>query len=443
AAHLRLGVDGKILTPMPQTSQASQTLWSATAPPDVHREALRGGMRAEVTVVGAGYTGLSAALHLSEAGRAVVVLDSEPVGECASGRNGGQVIPGLKYDPDTLEHMFGGRVGEKLVATVAGGPDLVFDLIRRLGIDCEPIRNGWLQLATSESTLGPLAERVRQWRDRGAAVDLIDPAQTARLTGSQRYCGGLLDRRGGTVQPLRYVRGLAAAVERAGGRVFTGSAAVRLSRAGAEWQVSTAHGNVTSRHVVLATNAYSDGLVDALRRTFVAVPSLQAATAPLSEEQLRTILPERQSVSDTWRLLRYFRVDGSGRLVMGSRGAFGRTSPADAAKPQHRAVREIYPQLAGVPFDYHWSGWVAITRDHLPHLHEVSPGVVAGLGYNGRGVAMATTMGKLLARHVLGEPAAELGFPVTPIRPLCLHALSRWGAAAAIQYLRLRDAFER
>jgi glycine/D-amino acid oxidase-like deaminating enzyme len=106
-------------------------------------------------------------------------------------------------------------------------------------------------------------------------------------------------------------------------------------------------------------------------------------------------------------------------------------------------VREIYPQLAGVPFDYHWSGWVAMTPDHLPHLHEVAPGIIAGLGYNGRGVAMATTMGALLAKYVLGTPAAELGFPVSPIRPIALHALSRWGAAAAIQYLRLLDAFGR
>jgi glycine/D-amino acid oxidase-like deaminating enzyme len=409
----------------------------------VEREPLRGAIRAEVAVIGAGYTGLSTALHLSEAGRAVVVLDANDIGDAASGRNGGQVIPGLKYDPDALEKMFGAVMGPKLVATVAGGPDLVFDLIRRHGVDCEPIRNGWLQLATSESALQPLMTRVGQWRDRGAAVAFIGQAETARLTGSQRYCGGLLDRRGGTVHPLRYVRGLASAAELAGARLYTRSPAIRLSRAGREWQLSTAAGSVTSPHVVLATNAYSDEFAGALKRTFVAVPSLQVATAPLSQDQLRGILPERQSVSDTWRLLRYFRLDGSGRLVMGSRGVFGRTPLVKAAKPHYRAVREIYPQLAGVPFDYHWSGLVAMTPDHLPHLHEVAPGIVAGLGYNGRGVAMATTMGALLAKHVMGHPAAELGFPVTPIRPIMLHALSRWGAATVIQYLRLLDAYGR
>ncbi|MDP9014964.1 MAG: FAD-binding oxidoreductase [Pseudomonadota bacterium] len=420
--------------------ETTQTLWFATAGPGVERQPLRAAIRAEVVIIGAGYTGLSAAVHLSEAGRAVVVLDGNDVGDGASGRNGGQVIPGLKYDPDTLEKLFGEQLGAKLVATVGGGPDLVFDLIRRFELDCQPIRNGWLQLATSHATLQPLVARVAQWRARGAAIDVLDRAETVRLTGSQRYCGGLLDRRGGTVHPLAYVRGLAAAAQRAGAVIHTRSAAVRLTRIAHEWQVSTAEGSVTAPHVVLATNAYSDDFAGALKRTFVAVPSLQVATAPLSPEQLRGILPERQAVSDTWRLLRYFRLDAAGRFVLGSRGAFGRKSLIEAAKPQYRAVREIYPQLAGVPFEHHWSGWVAVTPDHLPHLHEVAPGIVAGLGYNGRGVAMATTMGALLAKHVLGYPAAELGFPVTPIRPLMLHALSRWGAAAAIQYLRLLDA---
>src|ERR1700675_3057625 len=130
-----------------------ESLWSATAAPLAPFPALRDAVRAQVAVVGAGYTGLSAALHLGEAGRDVVVLDAMDVGDGASGRNGGQVIPGLKYDPDALEDMFGAQLGPKLVATVAGGPDLVFDLIRRHGIECQPIRNGWLQLATSEATL--------------------------------------------------------------------------------------------------------------------------------------------------------------------------------------------------------------------------------------------------------------------------------------------------
>ena len=420
-----------------------KSLWSATTAPLESLPTLRVALRAQVVVIGAGYTGLSAGLHLGEAGRDVVVLDAMDVGDGASGRNGGQVIPGLKYDPDTLEDMYGGVQGAKLVATVGAGPDLVFELIRRHRIDCDAVRSGWLQLATSESALGPIGTRVRQWQARGAAVELLGQAEVARLTGSQRYHGGLIDRRGGTVQPLAYARGLARAAQRAGARLFTHSAATQLERSAGEWRIRTDGGSVTCRQVVFATNAYSDQFVEPLQRTVVAVPSLQVATAPLPPDLRRSILPEGQSVSDTWRLLRYFRLDAHGRLIMGSRGVFGDVPPARAARLHYRAVQEIYPQLSAIPFEYHWSGFVAMTPDHLPHLHDVAPGIVAGLGYNGRGVAMATVMGTLLARRLLGEAAQDLGFPVTPVRPIRLHRFSRFGAAAAIQYLRALDAVAR
>lgn len=419
------------------------SLWSATAPPIEPIPPLRDTVRTQVAVIGAGYTGLSAALHLGEAGRDVVVLDAMDLGDGASGRNGGQVIPGLKFDPDTLEDLYGSGLGAKLVATVAAGPDLVFELIRRHGIACEAVRSGWLQLATSESALGPIGTRVRQWQARGAAVEMLTRAEVAHLTGTQRYYGGLFDRRGGTVQPLAYVRGLARAAQRAGVRLFAHSAATRLERHGGEWRIHTRDGSVSCRQVIFATNAYSDPFVDPLQRTIVAVPSLQVATAPLPPELRRSILPEGQSVSDTWRLLRYFRLDAQGHLIMGSRGVFGDVPPAQAARLHYRAVREIYPQLAGISFHYHWAGFVAMTPDHLPHLHEVAPGIVAGLGYNGRGVAMATTMGTLLARRLLGEDAEDLGFPVTPVRPMLLHRFSRFGAGAAIQYLRALDGVAR
>jgi glycine/D-amino acid oxidase-like deaminating enzyme len=253
----------------------------------------------------------------------------------------------------------------------------------------------------------------------------------------------LIDRRGGTVQPLAYARGLARAAQRAGVRLFTQSAATRIERAAGEWRIHTAGGSVECRQVVVATNAYSDRVADPLQRTVVAVPSLQVATAPLPPDLRRSILPEGQSVSDTWRLLRYFRLDAQGRLIMGSRGVFGDVPPGRAARLHYRAVREIYPQLSGISFDYHWSGFVAMTPDHLPHLHELAPGIVAGLGYNGRGVAMATTMGVLLARRLLGEDVEDLGFPVTPVRPMSLHRFSRFGARAAIQYLRALDGLAR
>jgi glycine/D-amino acid oxidase-like deaminating enzyme len=410
-----------------------QSLWGATATPALTLPELKGSARSQVAIIGAGYTGLSAALHLCEAGVDVVVLDAAELGEGGSGLNGGQVIPGVKHDPDTLEQMFGAGPGAQLVETVASGPELVFGLIQKYQIDCEATRNGWIQPATSEAALAAIHTRVEQWRRRGAPVELLDRAQVARLIGSERYCGGWLDHRGGTVQPRSLLLGLARAV----GRIFTRSAAIKLEQSGGQWRIETLRGQVLAPAAIVATDAYSGELLDAVQRTVVPVPSFQVATEPLAPTLRQSILPQRQGASDTWHLLRYFRLSGDGRLVMGSRGFFGSTPAATAARHHYRAVQEIFPQLQGVRYDYHWGGLVAMTGDHLPHLHELAPGMLAGLGYNGRGVAMAIVMGRLLARRVLGVSAEELGFPVTPVRPLPLHRFSQIGVRLAIEYLQL------
>ena len=420
-----------------------QSLWGATATPASTLPELKGSTRSQVVIIGAGYTGLSAALHLCESGIDVVVVDAAELGEGASGLNGGQVIAGVKHDPDTLEQMFGARRGAQLVATVASAPDLVFGLISKYQIDCEATRNGWIQPATSESALAAIDVRVAQWRRRGAPVELLDRAHVSRLIGSQRYCGGWLDRRGGTVQPRSLLLGLARVVGRLGGRIFTRSAAIALKRTDGHWRVDTARGQVTAATVVVATNAYSGTLLDAVRRSVIAVPSFQVATEPLPAALRHSILPQGQAASDTWHLLRYFRLSADGRLVMGSRGLFGSTPVTIAARHHYRAVQEIFPQLRGVRYEYHWGGMVAMTSDHLPHLHELAPGLHAGLGYNGRGVAMAIVMGQLLARRILGVPAAELGFPTTPVRPIPLHRFSPIGVRLAIEYLQLLAALAR
>lgn len=420
-----------------------RSLWSATAAPGPLLQQLAGEVRSHVAVIGGGYTGLSAALHLCLAGRDTVLLEAVEVGDRASGLNGGQVVPGVKHDPEILEDMFGPVIGSRLVNTVASGADVVFDLIQKHRIACEASRTGWIQPATSSAALEAIAARVAQWRRRGADVELLSARETERLTGSQRYSGGWIDRRGGTVQPLSYVRGLAHAARNAGARIFSRSPASGLERTADGWRVQTPRGSVASSIVILATDAYTDGLVDPLRRTLIPVPSFQVATEPIPAELRRTILPQGQSASDTGHLLRYFRLDAAGRLVMGSRGTFADVPVAVAARHHYRAVREIYPQLEGIRYEYHWGGLVGMTRDHLPHLHEVAPGLLAGVGYNGRGVAMATVMGRILAHWAAGTPASELDFPVTPMAPIPLHRFNQIGARVAIQCLRTLDGLSR
>ncbi|HVS76204.1 MAG TPA: FAD-binding oxidoreductase, partial [Steroidobacteraceae bacterium] len=180
------------------TPSATGSLWSATCAPMEPLPRLRAGTRAELAVVGAGYTGLSAALHAAEAGCDVVVLEARELGEGGSGLNGGQVIAGLKHDPDLLAARYGERIGSQLTARSAEAPDLVFDLIRRHSIACDAVRAGWMQLAVSEAHLPMLQRRAEQWRRRGADVAVLSDREATRLTGSPRYCGGWIDRRGGT-----------------------------------------------------------------------------------------------------------------------------------------------------------------------------------------------------------------------------------------------------
>ncbi len=418
------------------------SLWEATATPARDRPALAGTQRAHVAVIGAGYTGLSAALHLAEAGIDVAVIDAHEPGWGASGRNGGQVIAGLKYDPDRLEKQFG-KSGAALVQAVGAAPDLVFDLIRRYAIACDPVRNGWLQLAVTERTCRQVASRARQWQARGAPVRVLTGAEAASLSGSAVYVGGLLDSRGGTVQPLSYARGLAEAAEDMGARIFHASPCTRLSRAHYGWFVETPAGSLAARTVILATNAYSGPIWPELRRSVVPVPSFQIASDPLPPSLRQVILPQGQSVSDTRRLLRYFRLDDEGRLLMGARGSFGQATPEQAMRRHLEAVREIFPAAADLAFPYRWGGQVAMTADHLPHLHELAPGLLAGLGYNGRGVAMATMIGRMLAAWAGGTPVQALPYPVTAIKPIDLHDFAEFGARLAVQYMRLRDAMDR
>ena len=426
-------------------SVASTTgsLWMSSCAPLAPLPQLGTEARAEIAVIGAGYTGLSAALHAASAGRDVLVLEAGEIGEGGSGLNGGQVIAGLKHDPDALERLYGEQAGAQLAACAGSAPDLVFDLIKQYGIECDAVRTGWLQLAVSETQLPGLERRAAQWRSRGADVAVLSARDAAELTGTARYCGGWIDRRGGTVQPLAYLRGLTRACQGHGVRLFARSPARRLARQGGIWRIDTERGAVAAQTVIVATDAYTDRVFDQLRRTVVAVPSIQVASAPLPTELRTRILPHGQSVSDTQRILRYFRLDASGRFVLGTRGAYT-DIPSPANTPTHeRALRELYPELAGVPIEYRWGGFVAMTRDGIPHLHEPEPGLLAGLGYNGRGVAMATTLGRVLARRARGEPAESLGFPLTPVRPIRLHGFSRMAARAAIRYLQTRDALDR
>ncbi|QDL94274.1 FAD-binding oxidoreductase (plasmid) [Paroceanicella profunda] len=419
----------------------SRSLWTDTATPRPETPPFTGPDETDVAIVGGGFTGLSAALHLAEAGRAVTLLDSHHPGWGASGRNGGQVIAGLKEDPEVVLRRFGAALGGRLNRLSGEAPGLVFDLCARFGIDCGASRTGWIQPAQDAAARKVQEARVRQWQPWSEEISLLSARETADLLGAEGYHSGLIDRRSGAVQPLSYAFGLARAALSLGAVLHGSTEVTGLARDGAGWRVTTARGVLKARCVILATNGYSGPVQDRLRRSVVPVVSTQIATHPLPANLRGNILPEGQVVSDLYRLLVYYRLDAQNRFVIGGRGAYSEAQMPGRLETLKRKAVALYPQLAGLDWPYHWGGYVAMTRDHLPHLHEIEPGLHAGLGYNGRGVAMATAMGRELARRVSGTPANALDVPTTAVTPIPFHMLRKPIVTALATWYALRDRF--
>ncbi|MGE0750295.1 MAG: NAD(P)/FAD-dependent oxidoreductase [Variibacter sp.] len=413
-------------------------LWTATArEPAPVSDAFAAGLAVDLVVVGGGFTGVSAALSAAERGKSVALLEARRIGWGASGRNGGQVIPGLKLDPSEMRAAYGEERGRRLADEVGSAANVVFDLIERYGIDCEARRNGWIQAAHAEPALKRVQKRCDEWAAHGAPVERLDRAAVARLTGTDTYLGGWIDRRAGTVQPLSYVRGLARAAQRAGAKLHEGVTATGLRRDGAGWKVSTSTGSITAKSVIAGQDGYADGLVRGLARTLICVQSAQVATEPLSPEFAARIMPGGICTSETRRLAFYFCQSPDGRLIFGGRGAIGDAQNPAFFEALIGAMHRTFPDTKAVAIQHRWSGQIALTLDGLPHIHEPEPGLLIGLGYNGRGVAMATLMGRWLAAKVLDGVAPPL--PVTPIAPMPFHQLRTPVIHLGIAWAWLRD----
>jgi glycine/D-amino acid oxidase-like deaminating enzyme len=398
----------------------------------------------DVAVVGGGFMGLSTALHAARRGLSVRVIEAGAIGEGASGLNGGQVIPGLKYDPDWLLETFGEQRGEAMISFGASTADAVFDLIAREGLDVPHVRSGWIQAAHTEAALAAIRSRDRAWQSRGADVEILSADRIADLTGARGYLGGWLDRRAGVIDPLSFVTELARIAQAAGVGISERVRATSLHRSDGIWSVGTDRGETfKARFVVLAANAYTDGLLPGLARTLVPLHSFQIATAPLPPSLQDVILPQQQAVSDSRRILVYYRKTADGRLVLGGRGRMALPSSEGDWKHLQRAMLRLYPQLAGIGIEKRWFGRVAMTPDHLPHIHEPEPGLMTVVRCQGRGIGMMTAMGQRFADYIATGDRDVLPFPVTTISPIPFHRFRQVGIAATIAWYRMLDAFER
>jgi glycine/D-amino acid oxidase-like deaminating enzyme len=422
------------------------SLWVAVTPPGPDLPELAGTAEADVIVIGGGFTGLSTALHLREAGTDVAIVEAIEPGWGASGRNNGQVIPTLsRPDPDDIVARHG-AAGERFVALLRDSAAVLFDIARRYQIAAEQEQAGWVQPVHSPGRMAIAERRVRQWSKFGAPVALLSREQTRQMLGSDAWFGGFWNRSGGHINPLALSRGLARAVLDRGGRIYARSPAIGFERSNGRWLVRTEKGEISGRALVVATNAYtgefSKSLLPAMAHEVMPVLSWQMATQPLSEAARETIIPGRQAMSDTHGELYFARYDARNRLVTGGAVIGPGNKPERLKAIVAERLQRLWPQIGRVEFDYVWNGYVGMTTDFLPRIHRLGPDAYGWTGCNGRAVALSIALGDELSKAVRGLPDGDLALPFSDPVPIPAHGLLRRLAPLMLMVYRRRDARE-
>lgn len=375
--------------------------YAATASAPGPYAPLRGQVRADVCVVGGGYTGLSAALHLAQAGLRVVLVEAQRVGFGASGRNGGQVGSGQRLEQDALERMVGAADARALWDLAEDAKALIHDLCAAHGIDAAyrpgVIHADWQARDVPHSHA--YADKLN--RDYGyEQIQPLDRAAIQALVGSSAYQGGTIDWGAGHLHPLRLAFGMAEAAAQAGAVIHDLSPVHHIQH-GATPVVQTDKGRVLADHVILATNGYGTGLDRKLAARVMPINNFIAATAPLADPA--AILSRDVAVADSKFVINYFRLSHDNRLLFGGGESYGYRFPADIAATVRKPMAQVFPQLAGVAIDYAWGGTLAITMNRLPHVARVAPNVLSAAGYSGHGVALSVLAGKLMAAATRGQ----------------------------------------
>ena len=376
--------------------------YAATAPAGGRRPALAGREKADVCIVGAGFTGVSAALHLAERGYSVVVLEAARTGWGASGRNGGQVGSGLRESMDALERSLGPERSGTLWALCEEAKAVIAERIGRHGIQCD-WRPGNLLASTRERYMGWIEREAefchRRFGYRG--YRMLSRAEMREEVASACYAGGRMDEGGGHLHPLRFVLGMAEAAVRAGARIFEGSRVERI-RWGSPARVSTTHGVVEAGYVVLAGNAYLGRLEPRIESRIMPIVNHVLATGPLGEGRARSLIRSGACVHSTKFVVDYYRCTADHRLLFGGGETWTDRPLDDPGAFVRRYMLRVFPQLADVRIDHAWSGRLAITRSRLPHVGRLPPNGFFAQGFSGHGVALTQIAGKLVAEAVAG-----------------------------------------
>jgi glycine/D-amino acid oxidase-like deaminating enzyme len=376
-------------------------LWTEAAPP-TRFPASPLPLRTDVAIVGGGYTGLAAARALAHRGVDATVLERHTLGWGASSRNGGFVLPGFKPEMEEMADRLGAERAGRMFQLSLEAMSYLANLIAEEGISCDFSRCGAVTLAAKPGHLRGLEQSGRFLREQlGYETELLQREDLGQEIGSTRYHGGLLDPGGCSLQPAKYVGGLALAAQRAGARLLENAEVTRVRRVHGGFEVTTAQGMVRAREVLAATNGYTPAALGRLRRRVIPIGSNQIATEPLDEDLARLLVPRGRVFSDTKNLLYYFRLSPDRRMVFGGRASFTPVGTRRIAAILAAGMGEVFPELAGATVEYAWTGKVAYPVDHLPHAGRLD-GVHYAMGYCGHGVALATYLGSRMGEVLAG-----------------------------------------
>ena len=412
--------------------------YAATAEPFAAQPPLTGAARADVCIVGGGYTGLSAALHLAQAGLDVVLLEAHRLGFGASGRNGGQVGSGQRLEQDALERMVGRDTARALWALSEEAKALVRDLAARSpGADWRPGIAHACWTAAEADHARAYAEKLA--RDYGYdQIEPLDRDAMADLIPSGVFAGGDLDHGAGHVHPLNYALGIARLAAEAGARLHENSRVTAI-RPGPKVRVETATGHVEADHLILACNGYLGGLEPRVAARVMPINNFIIASEPLGDRAAK-VLRRPVAVADTKFVVNYWRLSADNRLLFGGGESYGYRFPRDIAAVVHKPMLEIYPDLADLRFTHAWGGTLAITRNRMPAFLRLGPNILSASGYSGHGVAMATLAGRLLAEAVRGQAERFDAMARVPTPRFPGGALLRWPIlVSAMTWFALRD----
>lgn len=388
-----------------QVVEHAGSYYAASANPAPARPPLTGDARADACVVGAGYSGLSAALHLAEQGYRVIVLEAARVGWGASGRNGGQLVNGFSRGLDVIEARYGADAAGAIGRMVMAGGDLIRERARRYQIACD-LKPTNLFTAYTRKQMAEFEAKIALWRRHGIeSLELLDRDALQHHVVSPGYLGGLIDHRGGHLHPLNLALGEAAAVESLGGVIHEQTPVLGIDHDAHGAVARTTGGSVRAPALILCGNAYLGDAIPALAGRVMPVSTQIIATAPLGEARARALIPSDTCVEDANYILDYFRFSADHRLLFGGGTTYGGAEPADIIAKLRPNLKAVFPSLDDVGIDYAWSGNFALTLTRIPDLGRLGRHVYFAHGYSGHGVTGAHLAGQLIAEAVQGDAA--------------------------------------